>query len=100
MKKQECKHDMEQLEQFAKKCSEVNTQLWDVIGECEELLSHPVVKKINGCFGEDREVLLKELKQRFLEVAQDTEVISICLHESTIKDAVALLLQITGSDFS
>ena len=94
MKKQECKHDMEQLEQFAKKCSEINTQLWDVIGECEELLSHPVVKKINGCFGEDREVLLKELKQRFLEVAQDTEGVSIELHLATLKDARTVIAEI------
>lgn len=82
----------EEIKKFATECARINTDMWNLIGSCEELLNMPISKEFrNVSIDAD---LIKKICQYFSEVAEDEQSISTDLHSATLADASYIIKKI------
>lgn len=81
---------------FVKRCDEINKLMWDLVGECEEFLSHPMVKLLKNHCPENHPYMLQFMHDYFKENANDENALDIDLHSATLSDASAIIDMIAG----
>lgn len=81
---------------FVKRCDEVNKLMWDLTGECEELLSHPLAKLLKNHYPQDHSYLMAYMHAYFKENANDEDALDVDLHSATLSDASSLIAEIAG----
>lgn len=86
----------EEIKKFATECARINTDMWNLIGSCEELLNMPITKEFRN--GSVDAGLMKEIYKHFSEVAEDEQAISCDLHSATLADASFLIETIIESE--
>jgi hypothetical protein len=88
------KYNKTQIKKFAKECAKINTEMWNLICNCEELLSNPVAKELRNNLAEDNKNLLLQIHNCFMEVTDDEESIDTDLHSATLSDVSYLISMI------
>lgn len=88
------KYNKAQIKKFTKECAKINTEMWNLICSCEELLSNPITKELRNSLGEDKKELLSQIHNCFMEVADDKESIDTDLHSATLSDVSHLISMI------
>ncbi len=81
---------------FVKRCDEVNKLMWDLTGECEELLSHPLAKLLRNHYAADHSYLMAYMHDYFKENANDENALDVDLHSATLSDVSSIIAEIAG----
>jgi flagellar hook-associated protein FlgK len=91
------KYNKVQIKKFTKECAKINTEMWNLICNCEELLSNPIAKELRNNLVEDNKELLSQIHNCFMEVTDDEESIDTDLHSATLSDVSHLISTIIES---
>jgi flagellar hook-associated protein FlgK len=88
------KYNKADIKKFAEECAKINTEMWNLICNCEELLSNPITKELRNNLEEDNKELLSQIHNYFMEVTDDEESIDTDLHSTTLSDVSHLISMI------
>lgn len=77
-----------ELNRFATKLSKLNSNLWDVICDSEDILNEDIAKEL---FKENNPELLKQIATIFQEKCQDGSAADTELHGATLSTACMLI---------
>lgn len=78
----------EEIKRFATECAKINTEMWNLVSECRQLLSMPIAKALIKK-PLDKEIM-SELYMHYESVAEDKHVIRAEQHSSTLINATDL----------